>query len=92
MDVLRIMLYDQPALSPLPGISFIVLLYTPYKWILCSDICCMQIGEVDKNKMCYFTVNYQVLRINHLIKLLKGTLLYILFYDLSERFSKSHDR
>ena len=30
MDVLRIMLYDQPALSPLPGISFIVLLYTPY--------------------------------------------------------------
>jgi hypothetical protein len=46
MDVLRIM-YDQPALSPLTGISFIVLLNTPYKWIICSDICCMQIGGVD---------------------------------------------
>ena len=39
MDVLRIMLYDQPALSPLAGISFIVLLNTLYKWIICSDIC-----------------------------------------------------
>ena len=38
MDVLRIM-YEQPALSPLVGISFIVLLNTPYKWIICSDIC-----------------------------------------------------
>ena len=47
MDVLRIMLYDQPALSPLAGISFIVLLNTPYKWIICSDICCIQIGGVD---------------------------------------------
>ena len=47
MDVLRIMLYDQPALSPLAGISFIILLNTPYKWIICSDICCMQIGTVD---------------------------------------------
>jgi hypothetical protein len=47
MHILRIMLYDQPALSPLAGISFIVLLYAPYKWILCLDICCMQIGRVD---------------------------------------------
>ena len=47
MDVLRIMLYDQPALSPLAGISFIVLLNALYKWIVCSDICCMQIGGVD---------------------------------------------
>ena len=47
MDVLRIMLHDQPALSPLAGISFIVLLNTPYKWIICSDICCIQIGGVD---------------------------------------------
>ena len=31
MDVLRIMLHEQPALSPLVGISFIVLLNTPYK-------------------------------------------------------------
>ena len=38
MDVLRIILYDQPALSPLAGISFIVLLDTLYKWIICSDI------------------------------------------------------
>ena len=47
MDVLRIMLYNQPALSPLAGISFIVLLNTPYNWIICSDICCMQIGGID---------------------------------------------
>jgi hypothetical protein len=47
MDVFRIMLHDQPALSPLAGISFIVLLNTPYKWIICSDICCIQIGGVD---------------------------------------------
>ena len=40
-------MYDQPALSPLDEISFIVLLNTPYKWIICSDICCMQIGGVD---------------------------------------------
>ena len=38
MDVLRIMLYEQPALSPLVRISFIVLLNTLYKWIICSDI------------------------------------------------------
>jgi energy-coupling factor transporter transmembrane protein EcfT len=47
MDVLRIMLYEQPALSPLVGISFIVLLNylnMPYIWIICSDICCMQIS------------------------------------------------
>jgi hypothetical protein len=47
MDVLRITLYEQPALSPLVGISFIVLLNTPYKWIICSDICCMQISGFD---------------------------------------------
>ena len=43
MDVLRIMLYEQPALSPLVGISLNVLLNTPYKWIICSDICCTSI-------------------------------------------------
>ena len=43
---------DQPALSPLAGISFIVLLNTLYKWIVCSDICCMQIGSVDCNPIC----------------------------------------
>jgi len=47
MDVLRITLYEQPALSPLVGISFIVLLNTPYKWIICSDIYCMQISGFD---------------------------------------------
>ena len=47
MDVLRMMLHEQPALSPLVGISFIVLLNTPYKWIICSDICCMQIRGFD---------------------------------------------
>ena len=47
MDVLRIMLYDQPALSPIVGISLIVLLNTPQKWIICSDICCMQISGFD---------------------------------------------
>ena len=47
MDVLRIMSYEQPALSPLVGISFIILLNTPYKWIICSDICCMQISGFD---------------------------------------------
>ena len=47
MNVLRIMLYEQPALSPLVGISFIVLLNPPYIWIICSDICCMQISGFD---------------------------------------------
>ena len=47
MDILRIMLYEQPALSPFVGISFIVLLNTPCKWIICSDICCMQISRFD---------------------------------------------
>ena len=50
MNVLRIMLYEQPALSPLVGISFIVLLNylnMPYIWIICSDICCMQISGFD---------------------------------------------
>jgi hypothetical protein len=36
-------LNEQPALSPLVGISLIVLLNTPYKWIICSDICCTSI-------------------------------------------------
>ena len=49
MDVLRIMLYEQPALSPLVGISFIILLNTSYKWIIRSDICCMQISGFDCN-------------------------------------------
>jgi len=40
MDVLRIKLHDQPALSPLAGNLFIVLLNTLYKWI-CSNICCI---------------------------------------------------
>ena len=40
-------LNEQPALSPLVGISFIVLLNTPYKWIIWSDICCMQISGFD---------------------------------------------
>ena len=44
MNVLRITLFEQPALFPLVGISFIVLLNTPCKWIICSDICCMQIN------------------------------------------------
>ena len=47
MDVLKIMLYEQPALSPLVGISVIVLLNTPYKWIICPDICSMQISGFD---------------------------------------------
>ena len=46
MNVLRITLYEQLALSPLVGISFIVLLNTLYKWIICSDICCMQIDGI----------------------------------------------
>jgi hypothetical protein len=46
---LRIMLYDQPALSSLAGISFMVLLNTPYKGIICCDSCCMQICGVDCN-------------------------------------------
>jgi hypothetical protein len=39
MNVLRIMLYEQPALSPLVGISFIILLNTSYKWIIRSIAC-----------------------------------------------------